>query len=158
MGNPDRLKAFVSGPFNEIDGWCSPYIFQILQPISYFQASIGLVKPVCEIGVYKGKFFLSMIKASAETGGHYAMDVFDLQEFNLDFAGAGNLAEFKANIALAGEDPESVICIERDSTTFHPGELMEIRKAVGGFSMFSVDGCHMVEHTINGKRQGDPMG
>lgn len=149
LGNPDRLKAFIDGPFKEIQGWCSPYIFQVLQPIAYFQASIGLVKPVCEIGVFKGKFFLSMVKASAEIGGHYAMDVFDLQQFNLDFAGAGNLAEFKANIALAGEDPDSVICIERDSTTFHGGELIDIRKSVGGFSMFSVDGCHMVEHTIN---------
>lgn len=147
--NAERLQTFVNGPFNEIQGWCSPYIFQLLQPIAYFQASVGLVKPVCEIGVYKGKFFLSMIKASAQTGGHYAMDVFDLQEFNLDFAGAGNLAEFKANIALAGEDPDSVTYIERDSTTFHTGELIDIRKAVGGFSMFSVDGCHMVEHTIN---------
>lgn len=145
----ESMKAFVNGPFHEIPGWCSPYIFQVLQPIAYFQDMIGLHKPVCEIGVFKGKFFLSMVKASGLAEGHYAMDVFDLQEFNLDYAGVGNLAEFRKNIALAGEDPEKVTCIERDSTTFRSGELTKIREVVGGFSMFSVDGCHMVEHTIN---------
>lgn len=145
----DSLTEFVGGPFNNIPGWCSPYIFQLVQPIFDFQRSIGFHAPICEIGVFKGKFFTALLKASGIPDGHYAMDVFDLQQFNLDYAGAGNLKEFRDNIALAGEDPDKVICIERDSTTFRISDLISIREAVGGFSVFSVDGCHMVEHTIN---------
>ena len=145
----ENLKAFVEGPFTQIPGWCSPYIFQLLHPIAEFQRSIGLSAPICEIGVFQGKFFNALVKASGLSEGHYAMDVFDLQEFNLDYAGAGNMAAFRKNIALSGQDPDAVTCIERDSTTFRSGDLTRIRDAVGGFSIFSVDGCHMVQHTIN---------
>jgi hypothetical protein len=145
----DSLRAFVQGPFPQIAGWCSPYIFQTLHPIAEFQRSIGFTAPVCEIGVFQGKFFTALMKTSGLSAGHYAIDVFDMQEFNLDYAGAGNRAAFLKNVALAGEDPDLVTCIERDSTTFRQGELTRIRETVGGFSIFSVDGCHMVQHTIN---------
>lgn len=148
----EGLHAYVSGPFNEIPGWCSPHIFQVLQPIAYFQHSVGLEKPVCEIGVLKGKFFLAMVKASGQSEGHHAIDVFGKQEFNLDFSGSGDLADFRASIALAGVDPDAVTCIVRDSTTLRTDDLIGIRAKVGGFSMFSVDGCHRVEHTINDVR------
>lgn len=145
----ERLSEFISGPFDKIPGWCSPYVFQLVQPIFDFQRSIGFYAPICEIGVFKGKFFAGLLKASGVAHSHYAIDVFDLQQFNLDYAGAGNRKEFRDNIALSGEDPENVTCIERDSTTFRSGDLIKIREAVGGFSAFSVDGCHLVEHTIN---------
>lgn len=123
-----------------------------MQPVFDFQRSIGFYAPICEIGVFKGKFFIALLKASGVADNHYAIDVFDLQEFNLDYAGAGNLKEFRDNIAFSGEDFGRVHCIERDSTTFRVNDLIKIRNAVGGFSAFSVDGCHMVEHTINDMR------
>ncbi|WP_395543318.1 class I SAM-dependent methyltransferase [Neotabrizicola sp. sgz301269] len=144
-----RLKDFLNGPFPQIEGWCNPYIFQLLQPIAEFQRSIGLAAPICEIGVFKGKFFNALVKTSPLREGHHAIDVFDLQEFNLDYAGAGNLKAFKDNIILSGEDPEKMVFIERDSTTFRRRDLDVIRDRVGGFSIFSVDGCHLAEHTIN---------
>jgi hypothetical protein len=142
----------VNGPFNDIAGWCSPHVFQVLQPIAYFQQSIGLAQPVCEIGVFRGKFFLSMLKASGVAKGHHAIDVFGQQEFNLDFSGAGDLEAFRASIALAGEDPDCVTCIARDSTTLRPADLQAIRAVAGGFALFSIDGCHRVEHTVNDLR------
>lgn len=145
----NRLKDYLDGPFTKINGWCNPYIFQALQPIADFQKSVGLTAPIAEIGVFQGKFFIALVKAVGASGKHHAFDVFDMQEFNLDFAGAGNLKAFKNNIKLAGEDPDKMELVQKDSTTFRQSDLVKLWDEVGGFSIFSVDGCHMAEHTIN---------
>lgn len=142
---------YLSGPFAHVDGWCIPQLWQSIQPISEVQDKNGINGPIAEIGVYHGKFFIGLMKTKGQED-NYALDVFSMQQFNLDGAGAGNLAKFQANIVAAGGSLDHVHSMEVDSMAVTRADLAAINAATGGFSMFSVDGCHTVEHTINDTR------
>lgn len=144
-----RVLEYINGEFGRIQGWCNPYIFQAIEPIVEYQHTLGVQAPIAEIGVYHGKFFIGLIKAVSPITGHYAFDVFDLQDFNLDYAGNGNYETFRQNILNSGEDVSSITIVRGDSTSLRNDDIANIRRNVGGFSFFSIDGCHMAEHTIN---------
>jgi hypothetical protein len=145
----DAVRSYLQGPFQNIGGWCSPWLWQLITPIAERQAALGINNPVAEIGVYHGKFFLGLQLTKAAPAHNFAIDVFDMQEFNLDGAGNGNLEQFRANIGKVDIDPNAVTILRADSMAIDTREIERIRSVSGGFSLFSVDGCHMVEHTIN---------
>ena len=147
----EALSQYLNTAFHQTEGWCIPQLWQAIQPLSEFQTAKGVNNPVAEIGVYQGKFFIGLMKTRPGLF-HYAIDVFSMQEFNLDGAGKGNLEAFRTNVIKAGEDVNAVVCLERDSMTINHSAIEAIRAKTKGFSMFSVDGCHMVEHTINDMR------
>jgi len=99
--------------------------------------------------VYHGKFFLGLMATRPEARNHYAIDAFALQKFNLDGAGVGNRGVFLRNLHKCGFDPEIVNILEMDSLSINDVLIDKIITQVGGFSLFSVDGCHRIEHTIN---------
>lgn len=148
----DAVKAYLRGPFQQIGGWCSPWLWQLITPLAEHQAALGVQQPVAEIGVYHGKFFLGLVLTKGAAANNFAIDVFDMQQFNLDGAGKGDMEQFRANIAKAGVSEGAVTMLRADSMALTAQELQRIRHVSGGFSMFSVDGCHMVEHTINDVR------
>lgn len=148
MLNKQPLLEYLNGAFKEVQGWCSPNNWQIIWPIVQFQEKHGINNPVAEIGVYHGKFFIGLL-VTKNAQGNFAIDVFDMQEFNLDGAGKGNLEALKKNLVKCNVDSSSVILLRADSMSLMDHDLREIRQKSGGFSLFSVDGCHMPEHTIN---------
>ena len=143
-----KLLDYLNGPFTDIAGWCSPNIWQIIWPIAVFQDTAGIKHPVAEIGVYHGKFFIGLIVTKGVVR-NYAIDVFNMQEFNLDHAGQGNLEALQKNLAKSGIAGDSVEFFRTDSLTMTEKDIVHIRARTGGFSLFSVDGCHQPEHTIN---------
>ena len=146
----DGVSKYLNGSFEKISGWCIPQLWNVIQPIHEFQEKIGCRQPVAEIGVFHGKFLIGLIHTKRSYGKHLAIYVFDLQQFNLDGAGKGSLEKLRENIKLAEIDDGEVYFKRADSMALTIEEISEIRKlSNGGFSMFSVDGCHMVEHTIN---------
>ena len=145
------VHDYLNGRFAQVEGWCLPQLWQAIQPIDEVQRRNEIVGPIAEIGVYHGKFFIGLLKTK-QLADNYAIDVFSMQRFNLDGAGAGNQEIFKANIAASGSNVDSVHFLEADSMALTTSELQEIRQTSGGFSMFSVDGCHTVEHTMNDAR------
>jgi len=146
-----EVHDYLNGRFEQVEGWCVPQLWQSIQPIDEIQRRNGIGGPIAEIGVYQGKFFIGLLKTKQQSN-NYAIDVFSMQRFNLDGAGAGNQEALKANIALSGSSVEDVHFLEADSMALTSSDLQEIRATTGGFSMFSVDGCHTVEHTINDVR------
>ena len=147
------LQDYLDGPFTEIAGWCNPGIWQAIQPLAEAMAEHGDVGPVAEIGVHQGRFFIGLVKTLGQTGerrrGNHAIDVFDLQAFNLDGSGKGNLEAFNGNLDICGVDSADVKILRADSLTLTRPITSRILSETGGFSFFSVDGCHMAEHTIN---------
>jgi hypothetical protein len=144
----EAVAQYLSTTFVQTEGWCSPHLWQAIQPLSDFQNSKGVTNPIAEIGVYHGKFFIGLMK-TRPGGTHYAIDSFGKHVANLDRAGDGDLEILKVNIAMAGEDLNSVVFLQCDSMSITHGEIDTIRAITGGFSMFSVDGCHIAAHTIN---------
>ncbi len=144
----ERVLQYLNGPFKEVQGWCSPNNWQIIWPIAQAQKKMGINNPVAEIGVFHGKFLIGLV-ATKGVSGNYAIDLFDMQEFNLDGAGEANIDALKRNIVKCGINPDDVTLLRIDSLTISDLDISTIRHRSGGFSMFSVDGCHLPEHTIN---------
>ena len=78
-----------------------------------------------------------------------AIDLFDMQEFNLDLAGRANFKALQDNLKDAGIADGVVEFIRIDSLTINEIVISRLLAKTGGFSLFSVDGCHLPEHTIN---------
>ena len=151
MLSKQNVLNYLNGPFKDVQGWCSPNNWQIIWPIVEFQEQTGIHNPVAEIGVFHGKFFIGLV-VTKNAPKNYAIDVFDMQEFNLDGAGKGNLETLKKNLVKCGIDLGSVTMLQADSMTLGQQDLLDIRQKTGGFSLFSVDGCHLPEHTVNDVR------
>ena len=147
-----KLDTYLRTEFASVEGWCLPSLWGIVSACHDYQIRNGIDGPIAEIGVYQGKFFIGLALLKPSDRPHYAIDVFDMQEFNLDGAGAGNLERFEANVARSGIAPEQFRSHQADSMALNSVDIEKIRRDAGPFSMFSVDGCHMVEHTINDLR------
>lgn len=146
---PDALRAYLRGPFQDVAGWCSPWLWQVVAPLAARQAAWGLRGPVAEIGVFHGKFFIGLTLLKGAARGNHAIDVFDMQAFNLDRAGSGDLPALEANLARCGVPPEAVTILRADSMTLTDQQILAMQAQTGGFSFFSVDGCHLAAHTMN---------
>ena len=147
--NSASLRQYLSNEFATVQGWCIPHLWQSLWPLRQAVIAQGGAGPVAEIGVFHGKFFIGLVKTMGAPQHNHAMDVFDLQQFNLDKAGEGNAAKFKENMARTGIVESAVTMVKTDSMWLGRADADRIRAETGGFSMFSVDGCHLAEHTIN---------
>ncbi len=146
----EDVQDYLAGPFQSVEGWCGPHLWQAIEPLHDLQVSLGVEAPVAEIGVYHGKFLIGLIKTKAAERGNYAVDVFDMQQFNLDGAGKGNLEVLLRNLARSGVSREAVEVARTDSMAIDDRTIAAMLDASGGgFSLFSVDGCHLAGHTIN---------
>lgn len=140
-----RLRQYLNNEFQSMQGWCIPQLWQSIEAICDFQKKHGIDGPIAEIGVYHGKFFIGLALSKESHQNNYAIDVFDLQQFNLDFAGKGDLEIFKANLDKLKVKTKIV---KADSLSLSEDDIKKILKVSEGFSMFSVDGCHLPEHTV----------
>lgn len=143
------VLTYLESDFKNVEGWCSPWLWKAINLISGYQDYIGLSNPLAEIGVYHGKFLIPLILTRRSLVNNYAIDVFDMQQFNLDGAGEGNIERLKTNMAIAGIPQTAVEILKADSTALPRDKISEIRQITCGFSMFSIDGCHTLIHTLN---------
>lgn len=142
------LESYLQTGIHTVDGWCDPRLWQVIEPLARPVAEATKNAPIAEIGVFHGKFFIGLALTMGAASGNTAFDVFDMQEFNQDNAGEGNLQVFLDHTAKHGV-PREAITIERtDSTWITATERHEIVARQGKFSMFSVDGCHTAAHTM----------
>jgi len=103
--------------------------------------------PIAEIGVFEGKFFIGLAKTFGPAQNHSAIDVFEMQEFNLDKAGVGKKDTFLNNAERHGIPKNNVHCWTRDSLTLRQQDADKLNEKFGGFNFFSIDGCHASLHT-----------
>lgn len=150
MSVEDRLgdvNAYLSTGIHTVNGWCIPQLWQTLWPL-YQEIGDG---PVAEIGLFEGKFFIALCKTFGvnATNRAAAIDVFDLQQFNLDGAGVGKLDVVKRNLATHGIADDAVEFVQADSLALTHRDADRLVSEIGQFHFFSVDGCHEVVHTVN---------
>ena len=144
------VRDYLDGPFEEIEGWCDPYLWQAVIPLHAAQRALGAAGPVAEIGVHHGKLLIGLMKATGSAAGNLAIDLFDMQGFNLDKSGEGNLERLQANLAHCGYGADAVRFERADSLALGAIDLPRLRgEGHGGFAFVSVDGGHMVEHAMH---------
>jgi hypothetical protein len=145
----EGVNRYLTGAFRDVDGWCVPHLWQSIHPLYEQIAGAGIEAPIAEIGVFHGKFLIGLAAMMGAAKKNYAIDVYDMQQFNLDGAGHGRVEKVKENILKSGLSLDQFELLRADSMAITDGEIDIIRAETGGFAFFSVDGCHMVEHTIN---------
>lgn len=141
------LNEYLSKGIHTVKGWCVPHLWQTLWPL-YCEIGDG---PVAEIGVFEGKFFVGLCKTFG-VGVNIpaaAIDVFDMQQFNLDGAGVGKVDILRRNLDTHGVNQNAVSFIKADSLALTQRDSVSIVNEMGHFHFFSVDGCHEVIHTAH---------
>ena len=148
MSNRQFLDYITAG-HHQVEGWAQPSIFPVVRCLDEFQEQQSLSGDIAEIGVHHGKFFLVLHNCLRSEERSVAIDVFGDQKANIDQSGRGDLGAFQENLRLHANVPERCTVIAQDSIEMCESEMRSILSGGLGTRLFSVDGGHTPEHTIN---------
>lgn len=143
-------RYLLAGGVDNVAGWLGDGAISITLAMNFWQRAHRLGGDVAEIGVHHGRFFIVLKNTCAADELAFAIDVFGDQHLNPDGSGRGDRAIFEANLAQHS-DNKGVVTLQKDSLSLraadlsHGGGLPNIR-------LFSVDGSHTSEHTLNDLR------
>ena len=143
------LDTYWHDSMPNIGGWVNQRWLEYLRVCDDLQRDLGITGEVAEIGVFHGKLLIALAHMLAPGGKATALDVFDDQARNLDFAGEGDLGKLKQNIVLYGPEGIDWAFIKADSSAINVADKVRLTTERGPFRLFSVDGCHTLEHTLN---------
>ncbi len=146
------VDAYIRTGMAKVEGWMTVQTAELVAMIGDIQAARGCRGAVAEIGVHHGRLFILMALLRRPKEGAAAVDVFDRQELNVDRSGHGDRACFEANLSRHGIDLQGVSILAESSLELAPAE---ITGRVGDVRLFSIDGGHTAETTLNDLRLAD---
>lgn len=147
--NDEFFAKYAQTGYQQVEGWAQPHVFPIVKLISDYQRENNLGGDVAEIGVHHGKFFIGLHNCMAEKEISVAMDIFDDQRLNIAYSGAASMQRFLENLARHAFEPERCVRIAGDSLALRDSEIARALPRPVRTRLFSVDGGHMPEHTLN---------
>ncbi|MEM7258002.1 MAG: class I SAM-dependent methyltransferase, partial [Pseudomonadota bacterium] len=148
MQNKPELNTYLSTGIKQVGGWCLPKLWNCIEPLVDQMYQDGDVGDVAEIGVFKGKFLIGLAKTLPDSLVH-AIDVFDDQHGNVDNAGVGSLEALQDNMHSHGVNTDRLKIYQADSSTIDHTVFNTHTDVQRPVSLFSIDGCHTVEHTTS---------
>jgi len=134
-----------------VQGWLDAFSAQVIAEISSFQNRSSIEGAVAEIGIHHGKLFFVLYLTTKRSETALAIDVFDAQHLNIDHSGQGNKRIFLEH-ARKWTGMDGLKLLEKSSLEVSPGEIIE---AVGHVRLFSIDGSHTEDATLNDLRLAD---
>lgn len=143
------IEGYWKTGFPNVEGWVHGGLLPYVQLIGRVQAEASIRGHIAEIGVYHGKFLIALSHLAAAGDKVTALDVFDDQGRNVDGAGKGDLEILKTNISLHAPGGVEFDFIKADSLALTLLDKVNLTRTNGPFRLFSVDGCHTREHTLN---------
>lgn len=143
-GSADLRGRYVSRGLRRVGGWLKPEAAALISALSDAQAGRGAVG---EIGVHHGKLFLLLELCRKDGEAAVAIDLFDMQDENVDGSGRGNRSRFEQNLRAHARRPADVTVLAANSTALDSDTLL--RAGDGSYRLFSVDGGHTAEITVN---------
>lgn len=148
------LALYLRGGFRKIEGWCGgPYTFLVLDVLAAAQPQDCRRLGAAEIGVHHGLFFIGMHNLCEPGGKSLALDLFELQDLNVDASGYGDKDVFARNLrSYAAHADDCIVHDGIDSLAISAEYAMELRRRFGPFRFVSVDGGHTPEHCSNDLR------
>ncbi|MBV8538836.1 MAG: class I SAM-dependent methyltransferase [Alphaproteobacteria bacterium] len=145
----DRTARYLAAGHRSVDGWLTPLSARVLSFLLAEQARLGVRGAVGEIGVHHGKLFLIAYLATRSDERAFAIDVFDMQEFNVDQSGKGDRERFLANVRRHAGSTDGLVVITADSLKLSPQRILD---EAGRARFVSVDGGHTEECAFNDLR------
>lgn len=103
---------------------------------------------IAEIGVHRGKSFITMSIGLPEADQAVAIDIFDAQHLNLEATSVNALRDFKNYLGRFGL-LDRVEIVEGSSLELEAEGFLEAGRR---FRLFSVDGGHLAQHVLNDLR------
>ncbi len=136
---------YLKSGLQTVEGWLNPFCAKFIAGLSTVQRNLGVTGSVGEIGVHHGKLFI-LLHCDADKSRSFAIDVFDEQHLNVDQSGKGNYEKFVQNVVRWCGPTLNIEIIKSSSFNVTPAQL---KSAVGDIRIFSIDGGHTQECTIN---------
>jgi hypothetical protein len=141
----NALAAFDE---KKIEGWMQAGHFQGVFVVTQVQAKAGVCGSVGEIGVHHGMFLSVLGSFTAPEQTIVAIDLFEAKQGeNYDSSGNGSLGMVRSNMLSLGLNIGQLKFIVRNSLSLRPSEFNV--PGLAPFRIFSVDGGHSFETTIN---------
>ncbi len=152
------LNAYLEGGYSKVHGWVYPGAIAALAACNELSVSISGEKGgACEIGVHHGRFFLALLSCVPRGSKNLAIDVFDMQEFNIDGSGLGAKDKFIENLERFHGGHEDVAIVTADSLSLGAPDIARFEEEFGKFRLFSVDGGHTKVHARNDVRMAEAL-
>jgi hypothetical protein len=134
---------------NKVAGWLDPFSAEVIAALSVHQLESRLPGAVAEIGVHHGKLFFVLYLTTGENESAVAIDVFGAQDLNPDGSGHGDKEIFLGHARRFRPGLDGLKIIEDSSLNV----TRERVHALGGpIRLFSIDGAHTEEITLNDLR------
>ncbi|KRE12003.1 hypothetical protein ASE63_19990 [Bosea sp. Root381] len=145
------LNGYLQGAYNQVHGWVYPGAVAALSACNRLSLARRAIPEAgsCEIGVHHGKFFLALLACTTNATRHAAVDVFEMQELNIDKSGLGSKEKFVDNLRRFHGTADDVELITADSLSIDERRVAQIEAGCGKFRLFSVDGGHTKIHARN---------
>ena len=141
-----NLLRYARHGHKSVDGWLLPGAIELIVELALFQRERGIDGPVCEIGVHHGRLFI-LLHLLALPQRALGVDLFELQDENIDQSGKGSRDALNRNLAAHGCDSSLVELLVENSLRLTPERIIELCR--GRPRLFSVDGGHTCEITAN---------
>lgn len=133
------LDRYLDEGYHRIAGWLHRPAVDVTLALGELQRAAGRLGPVCEIGVWQGRYLALLSFVGAPEAPIVGVDPF-IHVSDRD----RQIASMRTNLATYAAGPERLHMIERSSTTVPAVELLAA--AGGPFQFISVDG----DHTMRG--------
>jgi hypothetical protein len=128
------LDAFLDGPYERVKGMSSRFAAAITGHILRRQSELGISGDVAEIGAFKGRFFIAMMKTLARGEKGLAIDVFN-------WPTEACYDEFMENCAMHGVAAEDMIVWKTDTRGMSVADLKG-KLSNRPVRFFHIDGDH----------------
>jgi hypothetical protein len=130
-----------------VEGWLLQGAIDCIRELSVLQQGLGIAGPVCEIGVHHGRLFVLLHLLSGIDERSLAIDLFEMQDENIDQSGKGSRERLLRNLQVHGCDLARIDLLAENSLRLTPERI--VAACAGRPRLFSIDGGHTAEATRN---------
>jgi hypothetical protein len=141
------LDAYAKKGNRRVEGWLLPTAIEVIRQLAGLQKELGIRGPVCEIGVHHGRLFLLLHLLTVPPERSVAIDLFEMQDENVDGSGKGSRDALMHNLRTHGCDLSRVELVTENSLRLTPERIVSL--CGGQPRLFSIDGGHTAEATRN---------
>jgi hypothetical protein len=150
MPPENTLSAYLTDGYSKINGWLNMPAVETTLAIGAIQRELAISGPVCEIGVWQGRY-LTLLSFLADT----PQPIVGIDPFVHVQNREAQIAQLWENLRRYARRPDVVTIVERDSSTLTPEEILA---ATGGRCQFvSVDGDHTMPGCLHDMRLAEAI-
>jgi hypothetical protein len=139
--DPERTRRVVRQA-RKIEGWFSPQAAGLFALLDEAQRGADIQGHLFEIGVHHGRSAVLMVALARPNERFGACDIFGGQGQNVSGSGAGNRAEFEANISRLAPNFDRLDIFESTSDQLRADQLAR------PIRLFHIDGGHLVDEAL----------